>query len=118
MRSKISIALILALAFTLSLAATAQDKIKYYDLNLPEVVYLPCQITHGGDVASDVKVTNTSGSTIPSGKKITVAIPYPNSTSVGTRVNLLEASFLNGSSKNLLGPAAHTNTCKAWFPKN
>lgn len=95
---------LVALAGTLSFGVLAQAQAP---IKKSSRLNLPCTITKGGDVQSQVRVDNTSNLVIPAGTKINVQIAG------ASLPNLLQTSLAVGASRNMSGPADHGGGCKA-----
>lgn len=104
MYKQICFAATLALVGTLSFGTLAQAQ---QPIKKSSRLNLPCTITKGGDVQSQVRVENNSNLVIPAGTKINVQIAG------ASLPNLLQTSLATGASRNLSGPADHGGGCKA-----
>jgi hypothetical protein len=99
-----ALSLMMFSAFTLAVAAQQPMPIarKTY-----KMVTLPCQIKKGGDVSSNVLVTNNSGYTIPVNTKVYVEIAG------ASTPNLQQSVFANNTTRQMYGPADHSGSCTA-----
>lgn len=106
MKKYLLIALSLMLFSAFTLAAAAQDAV-VTKRKVFRTFTLPCQIKKGGDVSSNVLVTNNSGYTIPVNTKINVQIAG------ATTPNLQPSAFANNTTRQMYGPADHGGACTA-----
>ena len=80
---------------------------------LGKQVKLPCQGVRSGDIASFIRVTNNTGSTIPTNTLIFF------STSNGPGKQALDNALANGGTRELNAPPGSApNSCEAWYFKN
>ncbi len=113
MKNKLMIALaLLTLSAASLLTAQAQNNREMSVPKNPKVnaVYIKCTPNHGGDVASSLTLTNTSGKTIAANQKIFIKNP------AGSTFQSYAQPFAPNTSRDASGPAGNAGpTCQAWF---
>ena len=109
MKSKSLIAtFVLGLVMALTFATSATPQVK---IDLGKQVKLPCQVLSGGDVASNLQVTNNSGATVPADTLIFF------STNIGNLKWRITEPIAKNATKRFDGPAGDPASCQAWYFK-